>query len=113
MYKKPKPNQNAVSQVLDLEFQARRAFIDCNALKEENRPTQILDAYPCFKDLHHVNNLLVILGYKQSKCRLHDNGNIHFIDVVKKRWEDLCAKVQFYSVLKKVMKPPMTLNGGM
>lgn len=56
LYKKPKPNQDAVSQILGLEFQARRPFIDSDALKEEDRPTKILDAYPCFKDLHHVSN---------------------------------------------------------
>lgn len=55
MYKKQKPNQDAVSQILDLEFQARRAFIDSNTMKEEERPTKILDAYPCFKDLHNVS----------------------------------------------------------
>lgn len=58
MYKKPKPNQDAVCQILDLEFQSRRAFIDSNVLKEEDRPTKILDAYPCFKDLQNVSDLL-------------------------------------------------------
>ncbi|XP_034078667.1 uncharacterized protein LOC117550355 [Gymnodraco acuticeps] len=28
----------------------------------------------------------------------------------KKRWDDFVAKVQFYGVLKKAMKPPMTLD---
>jgi len=60
MYKKPKPNQDAVSQILDLEFQARRAFIDSDALKEEDRPTKILDAYPCFKDLRNVSNSVIL-----------------------------------------------------
>ena len=41
-----------------------------------------------------------------------DMGNSKFIDEVKKRWEDFCFKVQFYGVWKKVMKPPMTLDGG-
>lgn len=41
-----------------------------------------------------------------------DKGNNKFIDGLKKRWEDFCAKVQFYAVWKKVMKPPMTLDGG-
>ncbi|KAG7456399.1 hypothetical protein JOB18_013551 [Solea senegalensis] len=100
MYKKPKPNQDAVSQILDLEFQSRRAFID-GALKEEDRPTKILDAYPCFKDLHHV------MGELQ---RILANGNHKFIEEVKKRWEDFCTKVQFYAVWKKAMKPPMTLD---
>ncbi|CAM4530089.1 unnamed protein product [Leuciscus chuanchicus] len=45
-------------------------------------------------------------------CRILDKGNSKFIDGLKKRWEDFCAKVQFYAVWKKVMKPPMTLDGG-
>ncbi|KAL7402141.1 hypothetical protein ABVT39_010360 [Epinephelus coioides] len=102
MYKKSKPNQDAVSQLLDLEFEARRAFIDCNVLKEEDRPTKILDAYPCFKELHHVMDEL---------RRILDKGNKKFTDEVKKRWEDFCAKVQFYGVWKKVMKPPMNMDG--
>ncbi|KAF1384392.1 hypothetical protein PFLUV_G00119660 [Perca fluviatilis] len=56
MFKKTKPNKDAVSQILDLEFEARRAFIDSDAMKEEDRPTKILNAYPCFKDLHHISN---------------------------------------------------------
>jgi len=45
-------------------------------------------------------------------CRILDKGNSKFIDGLKKRWQDFCAKVQFYAVWKKVMKPPMTLDGG-
>ncbi|XP_049918931.1 uncharacterized protein LOC126401633 [Epinephelus moara] len=75
MYRKSKPNQDAVSQVLALEVQARRAFIDSDALKEGDRPTKILDAYLCFKDLHHVmGELRLIL----------DKGNSKFTDEVKK-----------------------------
>lgn len=45
-------------------------------------------------------------------CRILDKGNKKFTDEVKKRWEDFCAKVQFYGVWKKVMKPPMNMDGG-
>lgn len=55
MCKKAKPNQEDVSQLLDLEFEARRSFIDSDTMKEENRARLILDAYPCFKELHHVS----------------------------------------------------------
>lgn len=44
--------------------------------------------------------------------RILDKDNITYIDEVKKRWEDFCAKVQFYGVSKKVMKPPMNLDAG-
>lgn len=56
MYKKPnaKPNQNDVAQMLDLEFEARRAFIDADVTREEDRPAKIFDAYPCFKDVRNV-----------------------------------------------------------
>lgn len=67
LYKKPKPNRDAVCQILDLEFQSRRAFIDSDVLKEEDRPTKILEAYPCFKELHNVSDLLFIVAFLQSK----------------------------------------------
>ncbi|KAL1252310.1 hypothetical protein QQF64_020106 [Cirrhinus molitorella] len=58
MYKAKKPNKAAVTHLLDLEFQSRRNFIDSNALKEQDKPTQILQAYPCFKELNHVGTLV-------------------------------------------------------
>ncbi|XP_055733606.1 serine/threonine-protein kinase tousled-like 2 isoform X2 [Salvelinus fontinalis] len=55
MYKtKSRPNQKDVSQRLELEFQARLAFIDSAATKEQDRPTKILQAYPCFRELDHA-----------------------------------------------------------
>lgn len=56
MYNKPnaKPNHNDVAQVLDLEFEARRAFIDSDATREEDRSIKIFEAYPCFKDVRNV-----------------------------------------------------------
>ncbi|XP_031159496.2 uncharacterized protein LOC116052807 [Sander lucioperca] len=53
MYNKPnaKPNHNDVAQLLDLEFEARRAFIDADVTREEDRPAKIFEAYPCFKDV--------------------------------------------------------------
>ncbi|KAM7366746.1 hypothetical protein PAMP_014696 [Pampus punctatissimus] len=101
MYKKPKPNQDAVCQILDLEFQARRAFIDCDILKEEDRPAKIFEAYPCFRELHHVMDEL---------RRILDKDNSKFISEVKKRWADFCSMVQFYGVWRKVLKPPMSLG---
>lgn len=56
MYNKPnaKPNQNDVAQILDLEFEARRAFIDADVTREEDRPAKIFEAYPCFKDVQNL-----------------------------------------------------------
>ncbi|MGH0136884.1 UNVERIFIED_CONTAM: hypothetical protein FKN15_019561 [Acipenser sinensis] len=53
VYKRLKPNKDAVAQLLDLEFEARRAFIDSDTLKDQDRPAKIIEAYPCFKDLNH------------------------------------------------------------
>lgn len=56
MYKNPnaKPNSSDVVQVLNLEFKARRAFIDAEVTREEDRPAKIFEAYPCFKEIKHV-----------------------------------------------------------
>ncbi len=57
IYKRPKPNKEAVAQLLDLEFDARRAFINSDCFKDQDRPSKILQAYPCFRELHHVSNI--------------------------------------------------------
>ncbi|KAG1928039.1 hypothetical protein F2P79_023822 [Pimephales promelas] len=102
MYKSKKPNKAAVTHLLDLEFQFRRNFIDSNTLKEQDRPTQILQAYPCFKELDHTMDEL---------RRIIEPNNCQYISEVKGRWETFYSKVQFYGVMKKIMKPPRTLNG--
>ncbi|XP_057184432.1 uncharacterized protein LOC130550915 [Triplophysa rosa] len=102
MYKAKKPNKAAVTHLLDLEFQSRRNFIDLYALKEQDKPTKILQAYPCFKELDHAMDEL---------RRIIEPDNCQYISEVKGRWETLYSKVQFYGVMKKVMKPPRTLNG--
>ncbi|KAI4886931.1 hypothetical protein NFI96_030450 [Prochilodus magdalenae] len=103
MYSKPnsKPNPSDVAQILDLEFDARRAFIDSSVLKEEDRIAKIFEAYPCFKDPQNaMDELRRILGGTNPK----------YIDETKKKWENFCANVQFYGVWKKVLKPPIPLN---
>uniref|UniRef100_A0AAV2L2W4 Uncharacterized protein n=1 Tax=Knipowitschia caucasica TaxID=637954 RepID=A0AAV2L2W4_KNICA len=54
MYKSKKPNKAAVTHLLNLEFEARRRFITCGVLKESDRPTKVLEAYPCFNELDHT-----------------------------------------------------------
>ena len=58
MYKKPnaRPNQRDVATLLDLEFEARLAFIVADVAKEEDRPAKIFEAYPCFKDFQNVGS---------------------------------------------------------
>ena len=58
MYKRPKPNKEAVAQLLDLEFDARRAFINSDTLRDQDRPANILQAYPCFKEVDHVSKCI-------------------------------------------------------
>ncbi|XP_071340450.1 uncharacterized protein [Trachinotus anak] len=103
MYNKPnaKPNQNDVAQILDLEFEARRAFIDADVTREEDRPAKIFGAYPCFKDVRNAMDEL---------RRIVGGTNSRYIEEVKGRWADFCARVQFYGVWKKVLKPPFPLD---
>ncbi|KAI5099331.1 hypothetical protein C0J45_11470 [Silurus meridionalis] len=101
VYKRPKPNKDAVAQLLDLEFEARRAFIDSDTLKDQDRPAKIIEAYPCFKDLNHV------LG---ELCRIVSKDNTAYIKEVKERWDTFQSQAIFYGIMKKVMKPPVTLN---
>ncbi|KAF3849477.1 hypothetical protein F7725_019196, partial [Dissostichus mawsoni] len=98
MYKtKARPNKMDVAQLLDLEIQARRAFIDSDVTKEQDRPSTILKAYPCFGELDHLMDEL---------RRVLNQGNSHFLTELKTRWGTFCERAQFYGVFKKLMRPP-------
>ena len=56
MFKSKKPNKAAITQLLNLEFESWR-FITSKVLKEQDRPTKILEAYPCFWELDHVSHV--------------------------------------------------------
>lgn len=171
IYKSKKPNKAAVSHLLNLEFESRRRFITSNVLKEQDRPTKILEAYPCFREVNHVSKRLplvtspnipsssqyiiggilawfsldnrhyfegtsVIKVFEQNEqwrlfcfnafpsvfeCifqvldelqRIIQPNNSKYISEMKDRWESFYTKVQFYGVMKKVMKAPKTLDGG-
>ncbi|KAI4898557.1 hypothetical protein NFI96_004316 [Prochilodus magdalenae] len=102
MYKTKKhKNKSAVVQLLDLEFQSRKAFIDSDVMKEQDRPTEVLEAYPCFKEIDHVMDELQ---------RILQPSNHKYIGELKERWKVFCSKLQFYGVMKKIMRPPMTLD---
>lgn len=62
MYKSKKPNKAAVTHLLDLEFESRRRFITSDILKEQDRPTKILEAYPCFREVDHVSKCLPLVA---------------------------------------------------
>ncbi|XP_049331201.1 uncharacterized protein LOC111189493 [Astyanax mexicanus] len=99
MYKRQKPNKEAVAQLLDLEFDARRAFINSDTLRDQDRPANILQAYPCFREVDNVMDEL---------RRILDRSNPDFIADLKTRWESFYGKAQFYGVFKKVLRPPTT-----
>ena len=69
LWRRPKPNQRDVAQLLELEFDSRRSFIDSKTLNEEDRPAKILEAYPCFKELKHVSGVKFTLYYSYSGQR--------------------------------------------
>ncbi|KAA8579283.1 hypothetical protein FQN60_009109, partial [Etheostoma spectabile] len=99
MYKtKARPNKKDVAQLLDLEFQSRRAFIDSDVTKEQDRPVKILEAYPCFGELDHLMDELQ---------RILDQGNPHFLPELNTRRATFFERAQFYGVFKKVMRPPL------
>ena len=56
--KSKNPNKIDVAHLLDLEFEGRRRFIDSDVSKEQDRGKAILKAYPCFKEIDHVSNLI-------------------------------------------------------
>nr|XP_023649474.1 uncharacterized protein LOC111834427 isoform X1 [Paramormyrops kingsleyae] len=101
LFKRKNPNHQDVSQLLDLEFSARRAFIDSNTIREEDRHKKVLEAYPCFKVIGHV---------MEELHRILDKDNGNFINELKGRWHDFCQKVQFFGVWKKTLKPPMGMD---
>lgn len=44
--------------------------------------------------------------------RIIQPNNAHYVSEMRNRWDDFYSKVQFYGVMKKVMKPPKMLDGG-
>ena len=59
LYRKTKQNRDDVAQLLDLEFEGRRAFIDSDTMREQDRPAKILEAYPCLRDIDHVSMITI------------------------------------------------------
>ncbi|KAI4804101.1 hypothetical protein KUCAC02_025743 [Chaenocephalus aceratus] len=64
---------------------------------EQDRPSNILKAYPCFGELDHLMDEL---------RRVLNQGNSHFLMELKTRWGTFCERAQFYGVFKKLMRPP-------
>ncbi|KAG9329693.1 hypothetical protein JZ751_030053 [Albula glossodonta] len=102
MYKTKKPNKATVTHLLDLGFESRRHFIASDAVKEQDRLTKILEAYPCFQEVDHAMDEL---------RRIIQPTNIQYICEMKDKWKTFYSQVQFYGVMKKAMNPPRTLNG--
>lgn len=79
LFKRKNPNHQDVSQLLDLEFSARRAFIDSNAIREEDRHKKVLEAYPCFKDIGHVSHYWMHMI--QTKHNVYHTNFLLFLDL--------------------------------
>ncbi|KAM3616767.1 uncharacterized protein V6R79_023079 [Siganus canaliculatus] len=47
----PDPTRKILPKLLDLEYQARRAYIDSDIMKEQDRPTKVHQAFPCFREV--------------------------------------------------------------
>uniref|UniRef100_A0AAV2JYE9 Uncharacterized protein n=1 Tax=Knipowitschia caucasica TaxID=637954 RepID=A0AAV2JYE9_KNICA len=91
MFRKPKQDKEAVAQLLDLEFEARRNFIDADLLKEPDKAAKIIDAYPCFKDIDHA---LDEVG------RIIAKGQHNYAMELRERWEVFKQKL-IYAVLQE------------
>lgn len=75
LYKsRPRPNNKDVAQLLDLEYQARQAYIDSDVMKEQDRPAKILQAYPCFREVDHVKSNHFTFVYVYCSCTLSNCG---------------------------------------
>ncbi|KAL3993488.1 KRAB domain-containing zinc finger protein [Sarotherodon galilaeus] len=98
IYKTKKPNKAAVTQLLNLEFESRRQFINSDAIKEQDRASDWVS--------------VCIFQVLDELRRIIQPSNLKYISEMKDRWEIFYSKVQFYGVMKKVMKPPKTLDGG-
>lgn len=59
LYRKTKQPKDDVAQLLDLEFEGRRAFIDSDFIREQDRPAKILEAYPCLREIEHVSRITI------------------------------------------------------
>ncbi|RVE55368.1 hypothetical protein OJAV_G00237060 [Oryzias javanicus] len=96
MYKSiGKPNQSDVAQLLDLEFETQLST------REEDRASKMFDAYPCFKEIKNAMDEL---------CRNVGGANLKNIEEMKGRWKNFCAKVQFFAVWKKALRPPFSIG---
>lgn len=110
MYNKPnaKPKQSNVAQLLDLEFEARRAFIDSDSIREEDRATQIFEAYPCFKDTRNVSvfpfSLELICACFCARCVIHYQA----CNVVKELKVQFCPRQWMSCVASWVAPTPNT-----
>ncbi|KAM4528461.1 uncharacterized protein PAE49_000335 isoform 2-T2 [Odontesthes bonariensis] len=66
---------------------------------------KIIEYYPMLRDA------TANMPYAMDELRrIVDGTSSRYIEEVKGRWTEFCTKVQFYSVWKKVLKPPFPLD---
>ncbi|KAJ4944703.1 hypothetical protein JOQ06_013243 [Pogonophryne albipinna] len=92
----PEAEQLCASETESPQTQARhyKTLQAMYKTKEQDRPSNILKAYPCFGELDHLMDEL---------RRILNQGNSHFLTELKTRWGTFCERAQFYGVL---MRPP-------
>lgn len=78
LWRKPNANKESVTQLLDLEFEARRAFIDSDVVKQDERHVKIMEAYPCFREIEHVSHYCINTTLLKRRFKLNDNKNTDF-----------------------------------
>ncbi|XP_055359365.1 uncharacterized protein LOC129603207 isoform X1 [Betta splendens] len=96
MYKSKKPNKAAVTHLLNLEFESRRRFIVSDVLKEHDRPTKVLEAYPCFRELDHMRE-------KLEKMTTLAQENMAASQHQQRTWYDRSARERSFSPGQKVL----------
>ena len=73
---KPKPNYEAIKDLLNQEFQARKDWIvalNQGKKKQSERQHEILSKYPCFLDFRHVSQHFFYMLLNPQNCQKLSN----------------------------------------
>ncbi|XP_028414921.1 uncharacterized protein LOC114538008 [Dendronephthya gigantea] len=99
--RKCKPNPKVINKYLNLEFSSRRQLIQ--ETKKDERPSKILELYPCFKDPNEVVE-------EVRRClKLKETGNPESymtsrVSLLEKKVDQMI----YYGISKSAIQPPMS-----
>ncbi|KAI4894750.1 hypothetical protein NFI96_033825, partial [Prochilodus magdalenae] len=68
---------------------------------------RLVEYYPMLRDRSVLCKYEWVMDELQ---RILQPSNHKYIGELKERWKVFCSKLQFYGVMKKIMRPPMTLD---